>query len=93
VSFVVSLVAQCSTVPLVNSLSPIHFTAFGSESDPGPMPIPPNASIEGDPNPGTGDRHVLVLDSRSCFLYELYGAVANTGGSWNAGSAAVWDLQ
>jgi hypothetical protein len=71
----------------------IHFTAFGSESDPGPMPIPANASIEGDPNPGTGDRHVLVVDSRSCFLYELYGAVPNTDGTWNAASAAVWDLQ
>ena len=71
----------------------IHFTAFGSESDPGPMPIPANASIEGDPNPGTGDRHVLVVDSHSCFLYELYNAVPNPDGSWNAGSAAVWDMQ
>jgi len=71
----------------------VQFTAFGSESDPGPMPIPPNALIEGDPNPGTGDRHVLVVDSRSCFLYELYNAVPNGDGTWNAGSAAVWDMQ
>ena len=35
------------------------------------MPIPVNAPIEGDPNPG-GDRHVLVLDNSNCFLYELY---------------------
>src|SRR5271165_3654416 len=32
------------------------------ESDPGPMPIPANAPVEGYPNPGKGDRHVLVLD-------------------------------
>ncbi len=70
----------------------ITFTAYGSESDPGPMPVPANASIEGDPNPGNGDRHVLVLDNGNCFLYELYSAVANGDGSWNAGSAAVWDL-
>jgi hypothetical protein len=70
---------------------PIVFTAYGSESDPGPMPIPVNASIEGDPAPGSGDRHVLVLDNNNCFLYELYSAYPQAAG-WNAGSAAVWDL-
>jgi len=69
----------------------VNFTAFGSESDPGPMPIPVTAPIEGYPNPGTGDRHVLVLDNSTCFLYELYSATVS-GNSWNAGSAAVWDL-
>jgi hypothetical protein len=71
---------------------PINFTEFGDESDPGPMPIPANAQIEGFPNPGNGDRHVLVLDNNTCFLYELYNASAGSGGAWNAGSAAVWDL-
>ena len=71
----------------------INFTAYGDESDPGPMPIPANAQIEGYPNPGNGDRHVLVIDNSNCFLYELYSASANNDGSWNAGSAAVWDLQ
>jgi len=70
----------------------ITFTAYGSESDPGPMPVPGNAPIEGDPNPGNGDRHVLVLDNSNCFLYELFGAAPNGNGSWNAASAAVWDL-
>lgn len=70
---------------------PISFTAFGSESDPGPMPIPVTANIEGYPNPGNGDRHVLVLDSNNCWLYELYSSYPNSA-SWNAGSAAVWDL-
>ena len=70
----------------------ITFTAYGSESDPGPMPVPGNAPIEGDPNPGNGDRHVLVLDNSNCFLYELFSAVPNGNGSWNAASAAVWDL-
>jgi hypothetical protein len=69
----------------------INFTAYGSESDPGPMPIPITAPTEGYPNPGTGDRHVLVLDNSSCFLYELFSSYVS-GNSWNAGSAAVWDL-
>ena len=69
----------------------INFTAYGSESDPGPMPIPVTANIEGYPNPGTGDRHVVVLDNANCFLYELYSSYVN-GSSWNADSAAIWDL-
>ncbi len=76
------------TQPLVN----VDFNAYGDESDPGPMPIPTTAAIEGDPNPGSGDRHALVLDNGNCFLYELYGASRNGDGSWTAGSAAVWDL-
>ena len=74
-------------------LVPIAFTDFGDESDPGPMPVPANAQIEGDPNPGNGDRHVLVLDNSNCWLYELYSSFPNGDGSWNAASAAVWDLQ
>lgn len=68
----------------------INFTDFPDESDPGPMPIPLNAPIEGDPNP-SGDQHVLILDNANCWLYELYNAQPN-GSAWNAGSSAVWDL-
>jgi len=77
-----------------NAQSPVNidFTAYGDESDPGPMPVPANAPIEGDPNPGNGDRHVLVLDNANCWLYELYSSYPNADGSWNASSAAVWDL-
>jgi hypothetical protein len=74
------------------SLVNINFTAYGDESDPGPMPIPLNALIEGYPNPGTGDRHVLVLDTVNCFLYELDNSYPQAT-AWNADSAAVWDLQ
>jgi hypothetical protein len=73
------------------AMLPISFTAYGDESDPGPMPIPVTAQIEGYPAPGSGDRHVLVLDSSNCWLYELYSSYANAA-SWNAASAAVWDL-
>jgi hypothetical protein len=70
----------------------INFTAYGDQSDPGPMPIPTNAPIEGYPNPGNGDRHVLVLDRDNCWLYELYNAHLLKNGNWDAASAAVWDL-
>ena len=44
---------------IVESGSPlvtIKYNAHGDESDPGPMPIPANAPIEGYPKPGNGDR-------------------------------------
>jgi len=71
---------------------PVKLGAYASESDPGPMPIPANALIEGYPAPGSGDRHVLVLDQGGCWLYELYNAYKGTGGSWFANSAAIWDM-
>ena len=82
-----------SVVSGTQSLVNINFTAYGDESDPGPMPVPANAQIEGYPNPGDGDRHVLVIDNANCFLYELYSSYPNNDGSWNVGSSAVWDLQ
>jgi hypothetical protein len=80
---------------IVESGSPlvkIHYTAYGAESDAGPMPIPPNAPIEGYPKSGNGDRHVLVLNRDNCWLYELYSSHVLRNGDWNAGSGAVWNL-
>ena len=47
---------------------PVKLTEYPGNSDPGPMPIPANALIEGYPKPGNGDRHVLVLDHLSSHL-------------------------
>ncbi len=73
--------------PLVN----VNLGAYPDESDSGPMPVPPNAPVEGGSS-STGDRHVLVLNNANCFLYELYNASPNSDGSWKADSTAVWDL-
>jgi len=74
----------------------VNLGAYADESDPGPMPIPYNALIEGYPNPGTGDRHVLVLDKDSCWLYELYNSHYSLRylmrGGWSADSTAIWDM-
>jgi hypothetical protein len=74
--------------PLVN----VVLGAYAGQSDPGPMPIPANALIEGYPAPANGDAHVLVLDKDNCFLYELYNSQYEKGGSWKANSTAVWDM-
>jgi hypothetical protein len=73
---------------------PIHYTAYGDESDPGPFPVPKGAPVEGG-NGSDGDRHVLVLDRSSCTLYELYRAFFKGGGGarWNADSGTRWDLR
>ena len=73
------------------SLVKVNLQAYGDESDPGPMPVPANAPVEGGSS-STGDRHVLLLDNGNCFLYELYNSSVNGDGSWNADSTAVWDL-
>ena len=70
----------------------IRLGAYASESDHQPLPIPYNALIEGSPAPGSGDRHVLVLDRHGCWLYELYNSHRLTAPDWSADSAAVWDM-
>lgn len=64
---------------------------YDDESDPGPYPIPANASIEGGDN-ADGDRHVLLVDKDACILYELYRAFPVSGAGWEADSGAVYDL-
>ncbi len=49
-------------------------------------------AIEGYPNPGDGDRHVLVLDRDNCWLYELGGSYPQGDGTWQAQVGVVWDL-
>ena len=73
---------------------PIHYTAYGSESDRGPFPIPKGAPVEGGQR-SEGDRHVLVVDRSSCTLYELYRAFYVPGAHphWNAGSGVRWNLR
>jgi len=72
---------------------PIHYAAYGDESDPGPFPVPGAAPVEGGKH-SDGDRHVLVVDHSACKLYELYRAffVAKPKPHWNADSGVAWDL-
>jgi hypothetical protein len=71
----------------------VNLTAYASESDPGPYPIPRDAPIEGGPN-SDGDRHVLVIDRDNWKLYELFSATPNPIGTiWTARGGAIFDLK
>jgi hypothetical protein len=69
---------------------PIDFSEYGAESEPGPYPVPLDAPVEGAGE--EGDRHVLVLQTHACKLYELYSA-QRKGAGWEAGSGAVFNLR
>ena len=73
---------------------PIHYTAYGSESSPGPFPVPPSAPVEGGAH-AEGDRHVLVVDKSTCKLFELYDAhfQASPKPHWDADAGVEWDLR
>jgi hypothetical protein len=75
-----------SAQPLV----PVVYTDYGSESDPGPFPIPLTAAIEGG-SASTGDRHVITVDKDRKVLCELYYAFPKTA-NWEASSGAKFDL-
>jgi hypothetical protein len=64
---------------------------YPDESDSVPYPIPHDALIEGGAD-SDGDRHILLVDTDNCILYEIYDAYPQGVGSWEAGSGAVWDL-
>jgi hypothetical protein len=65
---------------------PITFNAYGDESNPGPYPVPLNAPVESG-----SDRHVLVVDTGNCHLYEMY-AAQQVGAGWTCASGAVFNL-
>ncbi len=74
------------TVPGDQPKVPVTFD-YRDESDPGPYPIPPGAPIEGG-----SDHHILVLDRDHCLLYEMWDS-RQSGGGWQAGSGAIFDLK
>lgn len=59
---------------------------YPDESDAGPYPLPPDPLIEYG-----SDHHILVVDTDTCTLYEIYDASLDNG-QWSGGSGAVWDL-
>jgi hypothetical protein len=75
-----------TVVPASQKFVPITFNAYGSESNPGPYPVPLNAPVESG-----SDHHVLVLDSGNCNLYEMYNA-QQVGNGWVCASGAVFNL-
>ena len=73
---------------VVGTATPRSKVAFqyADESDAGPYPIPAKPKIEGG-----SDRHLVMIDTNACTLFELY-AASKTSSGWHAGSGAIWDL-
>jgi hypothetical protein len=69
----------------------LHFL-YADESDRGPYPFSAGTPIEGGASAG-GDRHALMVDAKTCTLYELYDARYKPGGVSTAGSGAIWNLR
>ncbi len=65
---------------------------YDSESDHVSYPVPASAPVEGGSR-DSGDRHVLLIDPRTCLLYELFEAVQQPDGNWTAGSGIRMDLR
>ena len=88
-NFGIPFVTVTGSQPLV----PIVFDpeGYADESDPGPMPIPPDAPVEGG-LASDGDRHVIVVETTNCRLYELYYAFPS-GDGWRVYSSAKFDLR
>lgn len=59
---------------------------YPDESDAGPYPIPDNPNIEWG-----SDHHILVVDTETCTLYEIFDASFDNG-QWFGGSGAIFDL-
>lgn len=68
----------------VPTFEPVFY--YPEESDAGPYPIPDNPNIEYG-----SDHHILVVDTETCILYEIFDASFD-GSNWNGGGGAVWDL-
>jgi hypothetical protein len=60
---------------------------YSDDSDLGNYPIPANPKIEGG-----DDRHVILIDTDKCELYELFSVTRQPDGSWKAGSGIQMDL-
>jgi hypothetical protein len=63
---------------------------YASESDRGPYPFGPGTPIEGGKNAG-GDRHAIMVNKKTCVLYELFDARYSKHPT--AGSGAIWNLR
>jgi hypothetical protein len=63
---------------------------FDSESDHVSYPLGADSKVEGGQFT-SGDRHVIMVNSSTCRLYETW-ATRKSGQAWLAGSGATWKL-
>ena len=60
------------------------------------LPIPAAPLVEGgiiaDPTQPYGDHHMLIIDTDTCRLWELYHCYPNTSGGWDIFNSSTFDL-
>ncbi len=70
----------------------VHFQ-YASQSDKGPYPFSSTTPIEGGQTaPSNTDRHAIMVNPKTCKLYELWHAYYHADGKSTAGSGAIWSL-
>jgi len=69
------------------NFTPITFTGYPSQSDPGPYPIPADPQIEAG-----SDKHMLIVDDDNCDLYETYATAGSSATGWSASNGAIFNL-
>ncbi len=68
---------------------------FDPDCDPARIPMPAGGSIEDESGyacPGEGDCHLLVVDSSTCRLHEMWRANL-VAGDYQGGCQVIWDLK
>jgi hypothetical protein len=68
----------------------VKFT-YASESYKHPFPLGADTKIEGGRS-SDGDRHAIVVNKKTCRLYETFATRQASSGKWHAGSGASWKL-
>jgi len=94
--------------PDTQPLVPINLFNYPDESDPSPYPIPPNLPIETWPketggltlgqwqqdiNDVGGDRHAIIVQPGTGFVWETWLTKLNPAGQWEASNGAKFDLK
>ena len=65
--------------------------SYASESDQLRYPLGGDTKIEGGRS-SDGDRHAIVVNKKTCRLYETFATRQASNGKWHAGSGATWKL-
>lgn len=65
--------------------------SYASESDKLLYPLGGDTKIEGGRS-SDGDRHAIVVNKKTCRLYETFATRQASSGKWHAGSGATWNL-
>lgn len=91
--FSIEVLRSTATTPFRTFTATSDF--YSPDCDKVPMPVPVGGALEGESGyacASDGDCHLIVIDSATNKLYEMWRANI-TGSTFNGGCLAVWDLK